>query len=146
MLNSGRLLNPDSSSHNQSIYHNSSCLLFLRGKKAHPYQLLGAILQKGPLQLPPKHRSVSKWSLCLLLWLVAVRSCGNTVLMPQVLCQAVEEGGNIAQPITDLPTRTQHGQAGRLLESPHFPLSHITVHKKVKSKEDIKENVRLCWV
>lgn len=61
--------------------------------------------------------------------------------MPQVLCQAVEEGGNIAQPITDLPARTQHGPAGRLLESPHFPLSHITVHKKVKSKEDIKENV-----
>lgn len=61
--------------------------------------------------------------------------------MPQVLCQAVEEGGYITQAITDLPARTHHWQARRLLESSHFPLGHIAVHIKVKSKEEIKEGL-----
>lgn len=83
----------------------------------------------------------SKWSPCLRLWLVVVWACGETVLMPQVLCQAVEEGGYITQAITDLPAWTHHWQARRLLESSHFPLGHIAVHIKVKSKEEIKEGL-----
>lgn len=65
--------------------------------------------------------------------------------MPQVLCQAVEEGGYVTQPVADLPTHSQHRQAPRLLEVPHVPLRHITVHEKVKSGADIEDKCRsLC--
>lgn len=63
--------------------------------------------------------------------------------MPQVLRQAVEEEGHVIQPVTDLATHTQHGQAPRLLEVPHVRLSHIAVHEKVKYEADIKDKCLL---
>lgn len=59
--------------------------------------------------------------------------------MPQVPCQAVEQGGYVTQPVADLPTHTQHRQAPRLLEVPHISLCHIAVHEKVKSEADVKD-------
>lgn len=59
--------------------------------------------------------------------------------MPQVLCQAVEEGGYVTQPVTDLTPQTQHRQAPGLLKVPHVSLCHVTVHEKVKSEAGVKE-------
>lgn len=95
----------------------------------------------------------SERSSCLLLRLLAVWHRGETVVMPQVLRQAVEERSDVGQAIADLPTWAHHWQARRLLESSHFLLSHITVHIKVKSKNEVKEslvliaasNERFCW-
>lgn len=88
----------------------------------------------------------SKQSSRLLLWLVAVWPCGETVLVPQVLGQAVEESSYVTQTVADLPAWTHHGQARRLLEAPHFPLRHVAVHVKVKSKHDIKESLPVSLI
>lgn len=58
--------------------------------------------------------------------------------MPQVLCQAVEEGGYVSQPVTDLTPQTQHRQAPRLLKVSHVSLRQVTVHEKVKSESGVK--------
>lgn len=82
----------------------------------------------------------------LLLWLVVVWPCGETVLVPQVLGQTVEKSSNVTQTVSDLPTWTHHRQASRLLEASHFPLSHITVHVKVKSQHEIKESLPVLLI
>lgn len=58
--------------------------------------------------------------------------------MPQVLRQAGEEGGDVAQPIADLAPHAQHGQAPGLLEVPHICLRHVAVHEKVKSETAVE--------
>lgn len=63
--------------------------------------------------------------------------------MPQVLCQAVEEGGYISQPINVLTPHTQHRQALGLLKGPHVPLGHVTVHEKVKPETDVKGSFQI---
>lgn len=85
----------------------------------------------------------SKRSPRLLLWWVAAWTRGETVLVPQVLGQAVEESSYVTQTVSDLHTWAHHRQARRLLEASHFPLGHVTVHIEVKSRNDIKERQQL---
>lgn len=58
--------------------------------------------------------------------------------MPQVLRQAVQEGGYVSQPVANLAPQAQHRQAPGPLEAPHGSLGHITVHEKVKSEARVQ--------
>ena len=52
----------------------------------------------------------------------AGQSGRQTVLAPEPFSQAVEERGDVSQPVTDLSPRAQDRETLRLLELPHLSL------------------------
>ncbi|KAG7280575.1 hypothetical protein CRUP_028301 [Coryphaenoides rupestris] len=81
--------------------------------------------------------------------LESVQRGRHAILLPQPFGQAVEEGGHVFQPTADLSPGAQDRQTLRLLELPHFPLRHVTVHEQVKPpgvKECAENSLLRMWI
>lgn len=68
-------------------------------------------------------------------------SCFNTVLMPQILSEAVENQGYVTQPVADFSPRTENRYPPGLLEFSEVSLCYITVHEEVKPEVSVKEEI-----
>lgn len=59
-------------------------------------------------------------------------ACGDTVLVPEMFGQSVEERCHLSKPAINVSPDTEDWQSPCVLEAGYLPLRHISVHEQIK--------------